>query len=156
MAYRPGKGSWNNKGSWKPSVRAPRGGQPCKHERHAQFALRSVLHHYDFMAAMYARENGGERFTYIGMSYLLRHCQDIETKQPYSRSMLEKCESFARENRSEEHTSELQSLTNLVCRLLLEKKKKHPEQPKYQSDRTRRTTSRHPLPPYGHRREVAE
>src|SRR5438093_13766939 len=28
------------------------------------------------------------------------------------------------ENRSEEHTSELQSLTNLVCRLLLEKKKK--------------------------------
>src|ERR1019366_9764962 len=26
--------------------------------------------------------------------------------------------------RSEEHTSELQSLTNLVCRLLLEKKKK--------------------------------
>src|SRR5262249_60619562 len=29
-----------------------------------------------------------------------------------------------RERRSEEHTSELQSLTNLVCRLLLEKKKK--------------------------------
>src|SRR5438046_5477231 len=29
-----------------------------------------------------------------------------------------------RDARSEEHTSELQSLTNLVCRLLLEKKKK--------------------------------
>src|SRR5438046_5654494 len=29
-----------------------------------------------------------------------------------------------RGRRSEEHTSELQSLTNLVCRLLLEKKKK--------------------------------
>src|SRR5262249_61451581 len=29
--------------------------------------------------------------------------------------------------RSEEHTSELQSLTNLVCRLLLEKKKKKRE-----------------------------
>src|SRR5438046_9971448 len=28
--------------------------------------------------------------------------------------------------RSEEHTSELQSLTNLVCRLLLEKQKHHP------------------------------
>src|SRR2546430_9975943 len=28
-------------------------------------------------------------------------------------------------NRSEEHTSELQSQSNLVCRLLLEKKKKH-------------------------------
>ena len=31
------------------------------------------------------------------------------------------------EVRSEEHTSELQSLTNLVCRLLLEKKKKKEE-----------------------------
>src|SRR5437016_11447077 len=30
----------------------------------------------------------------------------------------------AASSRSEEHTSELQSLTNLVCRLLLEKKKK--------------------------------
>src|SRR5258706_483463 len=30
--------------------------------------------------------------------------------------------------RSEEHTSELQSLTNLVCRLLLEKKKNHAHQ----------------------------
>src|SRR5437016_5789887 len=30
--------------------------------------------------------------------------------------------------RSEEHTSELQSLTNLVCRLLLEKKNKEPHQ----------------------------
>src|SRR5688572_32573507 len=29
--------------------------------------------------------------------------------------------------RSEEHTSELQSQSNLVCRLLLEKKKKHGE-----------------------------
>src|SRR2546430_10315568 len=28
--------------------------------------------------------------------------------------------------RSEEHTSELQSQSNLVCRLLLEKKKEHP------------------------------
>src|SRR5437016_11196868 len=31
---------------------------------------------------------------------------------------------FFKTLRSEEHTSELQSLTNLVCRLLLEKKKK--------------------------------
>src|SRR6516165_12011707 len=29
--------------------------------------------------------------------------------------------------RSEEHTSELQSQSNLVCRLLLEKKKNHPQ-----------------------------
>src|SRR5438046_6234343 len=32
--------------------------------------------------------------------------------------------SLSGQGRSEEHTSELQSLTNLVCRLLLEKKKK--------------------------------
>src|SRR5438034_7813609 len=31
---------------------------------------------------------------------------------------------FRRHNRSEEHTSELQSHSDLVCRLLLEKKKK--------------------------------
>src|SRR2546430_5571642 len=33
--------------------------------------------------------------------------------------------SVAKEPRSEEHTSELQSQSNLVCRLLLEKKKKN-------------------------------
>src|SRR5256885_13058436 len=33
---------------------------------------------------------------------------------------------FFKERRSEEHTSELQSPCNLVCRLLLEKKKKTP------------------------------
>src|SRR5438046_3614496 len=41
--------------------------------------------------------------------------------------------------RSEEHTSELQSLTNLVCRLLLEKKKKKKNNintKKYQSKNT--------------------
>src|SRR5262249_59367865 len=38
--------------------------------------------------------------------------------------------------RSEEHTSELQSLTNLVCRLLLEKKKKT-----HKHARTRHCTS---------------
>src|SRR2546422_6281859 len=32
---------------------------------------------------------------------------------------------FRRSERSEEHTSELQSRLHLVCRLLLEKKKKH-------------------------------
>src|SRR2546427_11487381 len=34
--------------------------------------------------------------------------------------------------RSEEHTSELQSQSNLVCRLLLEKKKKTNESPAFQ------------------------
>src|SRR5688572_30893469 len=34
-----------------------------------------------------------------------------------------------RDFRSEEHTSELQSQSNLVCRLLLEKKKERPDEP---------------------------
>src|SRR6266480_6526287 len=37
---------------------------------------------------------------------------------------------LVRESRSEEHTSELQSHVNLVCRLLLEKKKKTKHTPK--------------------------
>src|SRR5437016_10759108 len=37
---------------------------------------------------------------------------------------LRSCAKCALSPRSEEHTSELQSLTNLVCRLLLEKKNK--------------------------------
>src|SRR2546425_5944743 len=36
--------------------------------------------------------------------------------------------------RSEEHTSELQSLAYLVCRLLLEKKNKLPTQPSHKSN----------------------
>src|SRR2546427_9386178 len=35
------------------------------------------------------------------------------------------------DDRSEEHTSELQSQSNLVCRLLLEKKKKHKQTTKH-------------------------
>src|SRR2546430_7607625 len=42
-----------------------------------------------------------------------------------SRSCASSDESFPIQERSEEHTSELQSQSNLVCRLLLEKKKKH-------------------------------
>src|SRR5437016_11518152 len=42
----------------------------------------------------------------------------------------------AKECRSEEHTSELQSLTNLVCRLLLEKKKTNPTKDPIKNQRT--------------------
>src|SRR2546427_5327313 len=41
--------------------------------------------------------------------------------------------------RSEEHTSELQSQSNLVCRLLLEKKKKH-----QRTTMTQRTSNEYP------------
>src|SRR2546425_3692396 len=46
--------------------------------------------------------------------------------------------------RSEEHTSELQSLAYLVCRLLLEKKKNEPMRLKRVSDITA-TSHRYPL-----------
>src|SRR5229473_5635666 len=42
--------------------------------------------------------------------------------------------------RSEEHTSELQSLAYLVCRLLLEKKKKHKKKNKPQIKKKKRNT----------------
>src|SRR4030066_1903360 len=42
----------------------------------------------------------------------------------------------ARRGRSEEHTSELQSHLNLVCRLLLEQKNTHPREEKYMSPRS--------------------
>src|ERR1022692_3164952 len=44
-------------------------------------------------------------------------------------------------SRSEEHTSELQSPCNLVCRLLLEKKKKQTEPGSYRGGRARTLTN---------------
>src|SRR5437870_6852774 len=46
-------------------------------------------------------------------------CELLEWKRPNGRLKDHEC------RRSEEHTSELQSRGHLVCRLLLEKKKKH-------------------------------
>src|SRR5688500_19383113 len=61
----------------------------------------------------------------------LQHSLDgIRLQNPHSTGewsgMLEQV--IARNERSEEHTSELQSPCNLVCRLLLEKKKKRRQQ----------------------------
>src|SRR2546430_11913881 len=51
-----------------------------------------------------------------------RHCRDeiISREKALTRR-----DNLQLEARSEEHTSELQSQSNLVCRLLLEKKKKN-------------------------------
>src|SRR5262249_62351005 len=48
---------------------------------------------------------------------------DASLEARSSRSRASSKRSVPPDSRSEEHTSELQSLTNLVCRLLLEKKK---------------------------------
>src|SRR2546427_8406818 len=64
------------------------------------------------------------RTTTVKTRIIARHQQVVRVDR-------EKCEPLADETqerlirrRSEEHTSELQSQSNLVCRLLLEKKKK--------------------------------
>src|SRR5262249_61316968 len=50
--------------------------------------------------------------------------------------------------RSEEHTSELQSLTNIVCRLLLEKKNTNPDDPNgARQQRPRAKLPTRPSPP---------
>src|SRR2546427_3649061 len=50
-----------------------------------------------------------------------RHNHLVRRGRPHVRQLL-----LLRRVRSEEHTSELQSQSNLVCRLLLEKKKQTP------------------------------
>src|SRR5688500_20005700 len=59
---------------------------------------------------------------------LLLHAivDSVDTTAKILRLLLQRCphsRSFEKESRSEEHTSELQSPCNLVCRLLLENKK---------------------------------
>src|SRR5262249_59880490 len=48
-------------------------------------------------------------------------------------------------DRSEEHTSELQSLTNLVCRLLLEKKKKNNKRTINEQTKTKKSNKNYTL-----------
>src|SRR5438270_6480284 len=55
---------------------------------------------------------------------------------------LNRCGSAPVQSRSEEHTSELQSQSNLVCRLLLEKKKKIKTTQSHQYNTIRLTESK--------------
>src|SRR2546427_5779732 len=59
-----------------------------------------------------------------GHSGDMQHLSGGGTDQQEVRRLGKAQAAWLRENRSEEHTSELQSQSNLVCRLLLEKKKK--------------------------------
>src|SRR3989441_4409268 len=63
-------------------------------------------------------------------------------KRPLGQSPRRDLRRAGRRGRSEEHTSELQSLAYLVCRLLLEKKKTENTRAQY---RTYRRRKRHPL-----------
>src|SRR5437016_11666522 len=55
--------------------------------------------------------------------------QDVKRKLEQLQGVKEAVVNIVWEPRSEEHTSELQSLTNLVCRLLLEKNKESCDRP---------------------------
>src|SRR6266567_8412426 len=54
-----------------------------------------------------------------------RSAADSDAGEPSGRTIRSVCSTVVVTARSEEHTSELQSQSNLVCRLLLEKKKKN-------------------------------
>src|SRR5438046_7899538 len=69
-------------------------------------------------------------------SSVLKEC----TGSPSTSPPLSTPRIVAHQPRSEEHTSELQSLTNLVCRLLLEKKNKKRQEPPRNVRQQNRTT----------------
>src|SRR5438046_8641443 len=79
-------------------------------------------------------------------SFPTRRSSDLPLKLPLDRIMESVEEIMGLEpkpgrrfgGRSEEHTSELQSLTNLVCRLLLEKKKKNKKHKKVTNEKQHR------------------
>src|SRR2546425_7852757 len=80
---------------------------------------RSTLFPYTTLFRSQSRPGDSLEFTAAagGAAYLLGPAAD-------ALAVLEGARSFVTDTRSEEDTSELQSLAYLVCRLLLEKKKK--------------------------------
>src|SRR5690242_20979395 len=71
-----------------------------------------------------------------GIEHRIQHGHKVADRKIVEQQTVQAVEHFTRSGavfrqraqdspRSEEHTSELQSHVNLVCRLLLEKKKKH-------------------------------
>src|SRR3989441_4653635 len=89
----------------------------------------STLHYFFFFFLMIRRPPRSTLFPYTTLfrshlRHLLQAASDHRmgmTDEAFMRRALELAQ---RAQRSEEHTSELQSLAYLVCRLLLEKKKK--------------------------------
>src|SRR5690242_21534755 len=80
---------------------------------------RSTLFPYTTLFRSEQRESTGDDEEQAG--HMPSPCGSAGPERP--RSALDRWSSPAADRRSEEHTSELQSHVNLVCRLLLEKKK---------------------------------
>src|SRR3989441_5349546 len=95
-------------------------------------AMADALAHHDFVAAH--RDSESLNTGWVRLSRRAHPCEGFRnfygflphaggTRIGVRRPIFESAGGF--DERSEEHTSELQSLAYLVCRLLLEKKKKH-------------------------------
>src|SRR5258706_5501610 len=100
-------------------------------------ARASLQSHYESISKLHLRQlfaddpKRGERMTAEAAGIYLDYSKNRITDKTLNllfqlaaeRGLQSRIDSMFR-GRSEEHTSELQSLTNLVCRLLLEKKNK--------------------------------
>src|SRR2546430_11566195 len=82
---------------------------------------RSTLFPYTtlFRSCSFQRTSTGSPRTYLLMRRSSQRCTRCCCKAAFENVRCSRCAC----TRSEEHTSELQSQSNLVCRLLLEKKK---------------------------------
>src|SRR2546427_9223979 len=79
--------------------------------------IRIAHHYFCFFFLMIRRPPRSTLFPYTTLF------RSPRPRPPPRRPMSRRARSLAPATRSEEHTSELQSQSNLVCRLLLEKKK---------------------------------
>src|SRR5438093_12567767 len=88
------------------------------------YCLRSVTVIYFFFFLMLRRPPRSTLFPYTTLFRSRKACRRLAPRSLAASSRRRsRLSSETKMGRSEEHTSELQSLTNLVCRLLLEKKK---------------------------------
>src|SRR2546429_4422775 len=86
-------------------------------------------------------------YTTLFRSVIIDNIEVFPTNQPNNNSLIR---ASRVEDRSEEHTSELQSRLHLVCRLLLEKKKKNTIRSSPLTSLARRFCSRYSVLPQLH------
>src|SRR2546428_3148014 len=92
---------------------------------------RSTLFPYTTLFRSHPTGHARRRYAWTPVCFREHTGADLHPGQSVSRQHPHQCalESRQESRRSEEHTSELQSRSDLVCRLLLEKKKKYTNTP---------------------------
>src|SRR2546427_8850814 len=86
---------------------------------------RSTL--FPYTTLFRSQDLGGPRRAFAALRTLGTGLVCVEARQAHD--LVDHVRRVVEHDRSEEHTSELQSQSNLVCRLLLEKKKKKNQNP---------------------------